>query len=121
MELKRNHTKNLQALQRTHKFFSSAWQYIEFKDVNTLDYFYLEDKPIGKYLERIEEKHKGTTVPLEDTTDIDLSDGDYLPRGYGRRHWNSPRRSYISELKDFHECVFDVLKASIKQEKFDEV
>ena len=28
MELKGNHTKNLQALQRTYKFFSLVWQYI---------------------------------------------------------------------------------------------
>ena len=48
MELKGNHTKNLQALQRTYKFFSLVWQYIEFKDVYTLNYFYIEEKIIGK-------------------------------------------------------------------------
>ena len=56
MDLNRDHTKNPQALQRTHRFFSLICKFIEFKDLDTFGYPHMEDKVIEKYLKRIEKK-----------------------------------------------------------------
>ena len=117
MDLNRDHTKNLQALQRTQKFFSLIFRFIQYKDVQYYRYEQIEHHVVKKYLERIQNKHQGTTVPLDETTDVELSNDEESSRG----HWHRERQAYSQELKDFHECVFDVLKASIKEEKFDEI
>ena len=61
--------------------------------------------------------HQGTTVPLDETTDIDITDDEIN----GRRIWDVSREAYSQEIKDFHDCVSDVPKASTKEEKFDEI
>ena len=54
MDLNRDHTKNLQALHRTHMFLSLIYKYIEFKDLDTIPYPQLEHQVVMKYLKRIE-------------------------------------------------------------------
>ena len=110
MDLNRDHTKNLQALQRTQKFFSKLFKFMEYKEIEKVAFEYINGKLVKKFLERIKQKHVGTCVPADETTDIEISDDEnpYVPSGMRDR-----LEPTCQELKDFHECVFDILKASI--------
>ena len=60
-----------------------------------------------------------TTAPAGDATDFEISD-DEAP---GTLHWGNQneRESFSTELKDFHECILDVLTASIAEDKMEEI
>ena len=75
-ELNECNIKNIQALQRTHRFFSSIFQYIRYKNIDRCPYDSVRDKVVKKNLDRIERKHLSTTTPVEDTTDSGITDDD---------------------------------------------
>ena len=60
-----------------------------------------------------------TTAPVEDTTDFEITD-DEAP---GTLHWGNrnERESFSVELRDFHECILDLLTASIAEDKMEEI
>ena len=67
----------------------------------------------------MKKKYLNTTIPAGDATDFEISD-DEAP---GTLHWGNQneRESFSTELKDFHECILDVLTASIAEEKMEEI
>ena len=118
-ELNEGMNKGVQTLLRTHRFFTAIFQYIRYKNINENLYDSVRNEVEKKFLERIGKKYSSTTTPAGDATDFEISD-DEAP---GTLHWGNQneRESFSTELKDFHECILDVLIASIAEEKMEEI
>ena len=118
-ELNEGRNSGVQTLLRTHRFFTAILQYIRYKNISGNLYDSVRSDVEKKFLERIEKKYSNTTTSAGDETDFEISD-DEAP---GTLLWGDRNKteSFSNELKDFHECILDVLIASIDEVKMEEI